>query len=156
MAILLTGGTGKTSMSIAKLLQDAKIPFLLASRRGQAAAARSAMPAVSFDWLDSSTFSKPFKHEFPGGESISAVYLIPPPLVDDPHTSMNPFIDYAIKEHGVKRFVLLGDGYVEVGGPQVGKVWQHLLDRQVDYCVLLPTWFMGPFLPHFAVLVLSE
>lgn len=140
MAILLTGGTGKTSIGIAKLLQDAKIPFLLASRRGQAAAP-SGMPAVSFDWLDSSTFAKPFAG---GGERISAVYLIPP-IVSEPHTSMNAFIDHAIEEHDVKRFVLLSDYNVEVGGHQVGKVWQHLLDRHVDYCVLLSTWFMGQF-----------
>lgn len=47
MAILLTGGTGKTSTRLAKLLQDAKIPFLLTSRKGQAGAP-SGMEAVKF------------------------------------------------------------------------------------------------------------
>jgi hypothetical protein len=47
MAILLTGGTGKTSSRLAKLLQDAKIPFLLTSRKGQAGAP-SGMEAVKF------------------------------------------------------------------------------------------------------------
>ena len=154
MAILLTGGTGKTSIGIAKLLQNAKIPFLLASRRGQAAAPFE-MPAVSFNWLDSSTFPKPFEHEFFGGESISTVYLVAPETIDPP-TCLNPFIDYAIKQHDVKRFVLLADSYAEVGGQHVGKVWQHLLNRHVDYCVLLPTWFMGPFLPQFAMLVVNN
>lgn len=151
MAILLTGGTGKTSIGIAHLLQDAKIPFLLASRRGQTAAP-SGMPATNFDWLDSSTFAKPFEHKFPSGESISAVYLIAPSVME-PHISVNAFIDYVIKEHGVKRFVVLGGSSIEVGGAHMGKVWQHLLDSHVDCCVLRPTWFMGVFLPQRMVLV---
>jgi hypothetical protein len=36
--LLLTGGTGKTSIRLARFLQNANIPFLLASRRGFAAA----------------------------------------------------------------------------------------------------------------------
>ncbi len=47
MAILLTGGTGKTSTRLAKLLQDANIPFVLTSRKGQAGAP-SGMEAVKF------------------------------------------------------------------------------------------------------------
>jgi uncharacterized protein YbjT (DUF2867 family) len=47
MAILLTGGTGKTSTHLAKLLQDANIQFLLTSRKGQAGAP-SGMEAVKF------------------------------------------------------------------------------------------------------------
>ena len=47
MAILLTGGTGKTSTHLAKLLQDANIPFLLTSRKGQAGVP-SGMEAVKF------------------------------------------------------------------------------------------------------------
>lgn len=56
---------------------------------------------------------------------------------------MNTFVDYAIQEHGVKRFVLMGGTSSEPGGQHVGKVWSHLLERGVDYCVLRPTWFMG-------------
>ncbi|OZJ04494.1 hypothetical protein BZG36_02663 [Bifiguratus adelaidae] len=131
MAVLLTGGTGKTSVRIARFLQDAKIPFLLASRRGEAAAP-SGMPATKFDWLDDSTFEKPLQHKFPGGEGIYAVYLVAPEVAD-PAAPMNAFVDYAIKEHGVNRFVLIG-------------VWQHFVDIGVEYCVLRPTWFMENFL----------
>jgi festuclavine dehydrogenase len=141
MAILLTGGTGKTSVRIARFLQDAKIPFLLASRRGEAAAPLG-MPAVNFDWLDSSTSKNPFHHEFSGGESISAVYLVAPE-VPDPAPSMNAFVDYAVKEHGVKRFVIMGGSSTKIGGPHIGKVWQHCLDNGLEYCVLRPSWFMG-------------
>lgn len=141
MAILLTGGTGKTSVRIARFLQEAKTPFLLASRRGKAAAPPE-MPATKFDWLDSSSFENPFQHKFPGGESISAVYLVAPEVAD-PTSPMNGFVDYAIREHGVKRFVLIGGSSSEPGGHHVGKVWQHLLDLGVEYCVLRPSWFMG-------------
>ncbi|KAF9818518.1 hypothetical protein IEO21_02756 [Rhodonia placenta] len=140
MAILLTGGTGKTSVRIARLLQDAKIPFVLASRRGEAAAP-SGMPAVKFDWLDSSTFATPFQHEFPGDEGISAIYLVAPEAAD-PASPMNAFVDYAVKEHGVNRFVLMAGSSAEPGGRLLGQVWQHLIDVGVEYCVLRPTWFM--------------
>lgn len=146
MAILLTGGTGKTSTRIARLLQDANIPFLLASRKGEAGAP-SGMPATKFDWLDSSTFEKPFQHESLAGERISAIYLIAPE-VSDPVPSMTAFIDLAVKKHGVKRFVLLTGSTAEKDSVNVGKVWQHLVDIGVEYCVLRATWFMGASLPR--------
>jgi festuclavine dehydrogenase len=140
MAILLTGGTGKTSMGIARLLQDAHIPFLLTSRRGKAAVPD--IPAAKFDWLDPSSFGNPFESEVTGGEKISAIYLIAP-QVADPAPSMNAFIDYAVSQHSAKRFVMVGGTTTEPGGPHVGQVWQHLDDIGVNYCVLRPTWFMG-------------
>jgi len=100
------------------------------------------MPAVKFDWLDHKTFEAPFQFKLPGGEKISAVYMMVP-IVNDPETSMNAFIDYAKKEHGVNRFVLVAGSTAEPGKAGVGKVWQHFLDTGVDYCVLRPTWFMG-------------
>lgn len=141
MAILLTGGTGKTSLRVARLLQDANIPFLLASRRGEAAAPPG-MAATKFDWLDSSSWEGPFQHEFRGGETISTIYMMNP-IVDNPETSMNAFVDYAREKQGVKRFVLIAGSSAEPGRPGVGKVWQHFLDTGVDYCVLRPSWFMG-------------
>lgn len=139
--ILLTGGTGKTSTHLAKLLQNDGIPFLLASRRGEGAAP-SGMRAVKFNWLIKSTHREPFDYAFSKGKKITAVYLIAPE-VPDPGPSMNAFIDYAVEKHGVKRFVLLGGTSIEKGGHHVGKVWQHLVDRKVEYCVLCATWFMG-------------
>ncbi len=149
MAILVTGGTGKTSTRLAGLLQDAKIPFLLASRKAETEAS-SGMPATQFDWLDSSTYENPFQYKFPGGEIISAIYLIAPP-VPDPVPSMTAFVDYAAKKHGVRRFVFLTGTTTEKGGVYVGKFWQHLVDIGVEYCVLRATWFMGTLLPHTSV-----
>ncbi|KAL8649178.1 MAG: hypothetical protein Q9210_004555 [Variospora velana] len=143
MAILLTGGTGKTSTRLAKLLQDAGIPFLLVSRRAETAAS-SGMPAVNFDWLDESTFDGPFQYSFPSGERMTAVYLIAPEI-SDPVPSMNAFIDVAAEKHGVKRFVLLCGTSIEKGGYNTGRVWQHLADKKIEYCVLRATWFMENF-----------
>ncbi|KAL8717228.1 MAG: hypothetical protein Q9225_005513 [Loekoesia sp. 1 TL-2023] len=151
MAILLTGGTGKTSTRLAKLLQDAGIPFLLASRRGEAAAPPG-MPAIRFDWLDESTYTGPFEYSFPKGEKITAIYLVAPDVAD-PVPSMNAFIDYALEKHGVKRFVLLTGAATEKGGHHTGKVWEHLVDKRVEFCVLRATWFMENFTErdHFTI-----
>lgn len=149
MAILLTGSTGKTALPIARSLQDAKIKFLLASRKGEAAAP-SGMEATKFDWLDSSTFENPFQHKALDGESISAVYLVSPESLLDPTAPLNSFIDIAVNKYGVKRFVLLGGSLAKMGGDHVGKVWQHLVEIGVEYCVLNPTWFMGALWPYTA------
>ncbi|KAI9849499.1 MAG: hypothetical protein M1837_004119 [Sclerophora amabilis] len=140
MAILLTGGAGKTSSRVARFLQDAQIPFLVASRKGEAGAPPG-MPATKFDWLDSATFENPFQHQFPGGERIAAVYLVAPP-VPDPVPPMKAFVDFAIEKHGVKRFVLLTGTSDEKGGGYTGKLWQYFIDIGVEYCVLQATWFM--------------
>ncbi|KAJ9642050.1 hypothetical protein H2199_005265 [Coniosporium tulheliwenetii] len=142
MAILLTGGTGKTSIRIARLLQDANIPFLLASRNAETGAP-SGMSASKFDWLDSSTFENPFRYDFPNGESISAVYLVAP-TVADPVPALNALIDLAVSK-GVKRFVLLAGSTTEPGGHHVGQIWQRFIDTGLEYCVLRPTWFMENF-----------
>ncbi|KAN0095231.1 NAD(P)-binding protein [Hyaloscypha variabilis] len=140
MAILLTGGTGKTSTHLAKLLQDANIQFLLTSRKGQAGAP-SGMEAVKFDWDDASTYKAPFQHKFPNGETIKAVYLISPQS-HNASPLMISFVDIAIK-HGVKRVVMLTGSETERnGGIHSGSVWQHLEDSGVEYCVLRATWFM--------------
>lgn len=141
MAILLTGGTGRTSLRTARLLQDAKIQFRLASRKG-AAGAPPGMQATTFDWDDSSTYKNPFQHTFLNEESISVIYLIASKGADS-ITPMNAFIDSAVKEHGVKKFVLMASSAVGQDEFVLGKVWQHLVDIGVGYIVLRPSWFMG-------------
>ena len=151
MAIILTGGVGKTALPIARSLQDAKIKFVLASRRGETAAPPG-MEAAKFDWLDSSTFENPFQHKSIHGESISAVYLVAPDSLLDPTEPVTAFIDFAVNKYGVKKFVLLASSIIDIGGEHVGKVWQHLVDIGADHCVLRPTWFMGALWPCTASL----
>ncbi|KAI9718696.1 MAG: hypothetical protein M1812_003870 [Candelaria pacifica] len=148
MVVLVTGGTGKTAGRLVDQLKAAQIPFLIASRRG-ASAAPHGMTAVKFDWTNESTFSAPFHHSFPNNEKITAVYLVAPDGVSDPAPIMNNFIDYALKEQGVKRYTLLTGSSLQKGGFHVGKVWSHLADdlapAGVEYSILLATWFMENF-----------
>lgn len=146
MAILLTGGTGKTSIRIARMLQGNQIPFVLASRRGPSTAPQG-MPATTFNYLDPSTFANPFsqKHdELPDGAKISAIYLVSPEI-QEPSPPMIDFVDFAFNQHGVRRFVLLTGSSAEKGGCHVGKLWQHLEDLGAEYTVLRATWFMGMY-----------
>jgi uncharacterized protein YbjT (DUF2867 family) len=138
MAIIVTGGTGKTGIRIAALLKQANIPFVLTSRKGPTAAPD--MPVVQFDWGDSSTFPNPFQHST---EKVSAIYLVGPQAIPDASGSVNSFIDYAVKEHGVGRFVLAGGTLLKKGQLEMGKVWAHLDDIGVEHAVLRLTWFMG-------------
>lgn len=96
----------------------------------------------SSDWLDDSTYGNPFKHSSIDGEKVSAVYIVQPEN-EDPVTPTNAFIDYAVQKHGVKRFVLFTGSTAEKGGPVPGKVWEHLDQLGVEYCVLRASWLMG-------------
>ena len=138
MALLLTGGTGKTSVRCGRLCKDAGVPFVLASRKAVSA---PGMPAVKLDYTDSSTFENAFQYSFPNGETIAAVYLIAPEI-PDPAPAMNALIDYAVEKHGVRRFVFMTGNTTEPGPIYVGPVWQHLKDIGVDHTVLRCTWFM--------------
>lgn len=140
MAIILTGGTGKTGIRIAALLKHANIPFVLTSRKGPAAAPD--MPVVLFDWGDSSTFPNPFQHN--SSEKVSAIYLVGPQAIANASGSVNSFIDYAVKEHGVRRFIMVGGTLLKKGNHlEMGKVWAHLDEIGVEHAVLRLTWFMG-------------
>jgi festuclavine dehydrogenase len=139
MTILLTGGTGKTSLHLASLLKSTSTPFLLASRSSQNA--HPSYPHVKFDWLDPLTFAHPFQHK----QRITAIYLIAPNSQDCAGL-MNSFIDLAM-EKGVRRFVMLTGSSSECGASGVGMVWKYLVEKEVEWCVLRATWFMGMFSP---------
>ncbi|PVH80511.1 NAD(P)-binding protein [Cadophora sp. DSE1049] len=143
MAILLTGGKGKTSIRVARILKDANIPFIMTSRKGDAGSTDT-MPVAKFDWLDESTYENPFQHSSIEGEKVSAIYIVMPEN-EDPITPTNAFVDHAVQKHGVKRFVLFSGTTAEKGGPVVGKIWEHLDQIGVEYCVLRATWLMENF-----------
>lgn len=89
------------------------------------------LPKVKFDWSDESTWTAPFAHSFSGGESISAAYVVIGGGAD-PITPVNKFVDFAFKEHNVKRFVLCAGSSTEPGGPMLGQVWQRFIDLGVE------------------------
>ncbi|KHN94883.1 nucleoside-diphosphate-sugar epimerase family protein [Metarhizium album ARSEF 1941] len=163
MAILLTGGAyAKTSQRIATLCRQAKIPFLFASRRGDSVPAADAKdptgatdaPAVRFDWTDADSYANPFAHAFPNGDAIRAVYMIMP-RVPEPDKYINAFIDYAAAR-GAKRFVLMAGTSASLGGPGPGKVWQHMVEKGVEWAVCRPTWFMDNLSDGFHLKTIRE
>ncbi|KAK0431297.1 hypothetical protein EV421DRAFT_1854495 [Armillaria borealis] len=138
MTILLTGGTGKTGIRIARLLQDANQPVLLTSRKG---VVPEPFKGVKFDWYDPSTF----ENAFTADPNIDRIYLVTPAGSLEALPPMKPFIDLAVQK-GVKRFVLLSASGLESGHPAMGKVHEYLLSLKVDYAVIRPSWFFENFL----------
>ncbi|KAJ7255297.1 hypothetical protein C8J57DRAFT_1437138 [Mycena rebaudengoi] len=124
MTILLTGGTGKTAIPLAKLLLQANQPVILANRSGKVP---EPFRGTRFDWLDASTYSIPFEVD----DKIDRVYIIAP-LILDMVPPMKAFIDVAITK-GVVRFVLLSSSMLEAGGPAMGQVHQYLSALGVQY-----------------------
>ncbi|KAK7738063.1 hypothetical protein SLS63_002396 [Diaporthe eres] len=142
--ILITGGTGKVGLCIAKLCQASSTPYLVASRSASSATASTVHPTVKFDWLDRTTWSNPFITATKTS-LITAVYLVSPPVFDA-SAIMNDFIDLARKEYGVKRFVLQSATSVEAGGPVFGGTAKYLQELgaqgEIGFGVMRPTWFM--------------
>ncbi|KAF3067427.1 Festuclavine dehydrogenase [Daldinia childiae] len=134
MSILLTGGSGKTAPRVAALLAADKKPFLLGSRQ-EPSAGSNGHPTVKFDMSDESTWTKLFE-----STQIKAVYMMEP-RISEPWVPMNKFIDLA-KKQGVNRFVLCAGTSATIGKDGMGRVWEHLIESGVDYCVLRPSWFM--------------
>jgi hypothetical protein len=64
------------------------------------------------------------------------------------HTIKNAFIGHAVKNHNVRRFVLLAGSTSTKGVHCPGHLWQHLGDVGVEYCLLLATWFMSKVVAH--------
>lgn len=142
MTILITGGTGKTGLKLARLLHEAKHSILLASRSGKVPAP---FHGVAFDWFNPSTYENPFNAVTPDN-AIDSVYLVGPSVQIDYLGNMRAFIDLA-KAKGVKRFVMMSASSYVSGSPAMGKVHEYLEGLGVDYCILRPTWFQGVYLP---------
>lgn len=134
MTTLITGGTGKTGLILAKLLTDAGRPVLLTSRKGEAPAP---FKAVKFDWYDSSTFENVFLAD----STIDRIYVIAPDTLN-PGPVAKPFIDLAIAK-GVQRFVMLGGTHQSSGSLDTGQVHALLEESGADYAVLKASWFQG-------------
>ncbi|KAF5318458.1 hypothetical protein D9619_010662 [Psilocybe cf. subviscida] len=130
MTTLITGGTGKTGLILAKLLTEAGHPVLLTSRKGVAPAP---FKAVKFDWYNQSTFAAPFDFKAEVADDAGPAGPI-----------AKPFIDLAIV-NGVKRFVLLGGTHQSSGSLDTGEVQQLLEESGAEYAVLKATWFQENF-----------
>lgn len=143
MTILITGSVGKTAAPLAASLSASGIPILVTSR---APPENPTYPTARFDWMDASTYSIPFTHEVASKSPITAAYLVGP-MVLDCLEQLKAFVDYARKEQGVKRFVLLKYSAKEGGEPALREMgeWLEELGQkgEIQWCVLCPSWFMG-------------
>ena len=151
MTILLTGGTGKTSIPLAHRLSDQTAQtILLASRKGikpetLSGSNHSNVHPVTFDWYDRTSWQNPFDYVTSKMlPQIDYIYLVAPFAWDV--TMMNDFIDFA-REKGVNKFVLLSASQAEAGDPSLGQVHGHLkrlsTEQGVQWVVIRPTWFIG-------------
>jgi len=136
MTVLLLGGTGKTSSRIARLLEKANIPVLLASRSGTGPAP---FQSCHFDWFNPSTYNNPFTKV----AGITAVYLIPP-FTLNVFTPMKSFTELA-RRNGVQRFVFLSGSILSDGDLATRQFHEYLTGLGVDYAIISPTWFMENF-----------
>lgn len=143
MSILVLGGRGKTSSRVSRLLAQANIPFIVASRT---VSDKVPYHQSQFDWNDKTTYPKLFADaKAKTGKPVSAVYLV---ASMDPNTpeQLKDFIDLAVKEN-VKRIVLLSASTIEKGGPVMGQGHEYLVKLHeeigLEYTVLRPTWFQG-------------
>ncbi|KAI0478557.1 NAD(P)-binding protein [Xylariaceae sp. FL0804] len=132
MSILLTGGSGKTATRVAEMLAASSKPFLLGSRSGTSSAGH---PSVKFFMGDESTWNGPFAKA-----RIESVYMMEP-RISQPWVPMNKFVDLA-KQQGVKRIILCAGTSATIGKDGMGRVWEHIINSGIDYCVLRPSWFM--------------
>ena len=153
MTILLTTGTGKTSLAILPHLQNSQTPYLQTTRRP------TAPNHVHFDWSDPATHDNPFNHPIALASPITAIYLVLP-HTGDASEIVNGFVNQAIEKWGVKRFVMMCGSHVESGNPggdagDPGLVWEHLVQRGAGWGVLRCTWFMGSSSFYFIYLPLS-
>lgn len=66
------------------------------------------------------------------------------PQVPQPWVPMIKFVDFA-RERGVKRYVLCAGTTAAIGKDGMGRVWEHYVRNDLDFCVLRPPWFMGTY-----------
>jgi len=144
MTVLVTAGTGKTSQRLVPYLDKAEVSYILTSRSAKASSASSPR-YVQFDFTNPSTFVNAFPSDVK--DKINAVWLIAPIEEVNAAEITIEFINYAVKEHSVKRFVMLTGTSATKGGPSVGQVWQRLAELEVEFTVLRATWFTGK-VPH--------
>jgi len=130
--VLVTGGTGKTGRRVAAQLRERGVACRVGAR-----AVVSGEGARRFDWTDRATWDNALK-------SVSAIYLVAPPIAGDPAPMMIDFIQRA-RERGITWFVLLSSSLLPAGGPAMGTVHLWLQENVAEWAVLRPSWFMQNF-----------
>ncbi|KAE9392790.1 NAD(P)-binding protein, partial [Gymnopus androsaceus JB14] len=136
-------GTGKVSLPLAQLFHASNIPAISTNRSGSIP---SPFTGVAFDWNDPSTYDNAFSRAEAASDAIHCIFMTAPFTV---HMlpAMKPFLDFAAKEKGMKRLVLLGGSMRPRGDPIHGAVHNYLVELGVEYAVIRPSWFFQNFQP---------
>lgn len=136
--IFVTGATGKTGRRLVSMLQNQDITVRPASRTPRGG-------QVGFDWLQSASHANVL-------EGADAVYLIPPAMIEDPVSIIEPFIATATRT-GVRRLVLLSSMGVEFPGePRESgrrKLEALVQASALEWTILRPSGFMQNFSEGF-------
>ena len=137
MTTLITGGTSKIGLALAKRLKDAGRSVVIAGRSPEKVP--SGYDFVLLDWDKPSTFANAFAD---ASKPIETVHLLGPLGVLEPVVIVKPFIDLAI-EKGVKFFIFTTATGVPINDFSSGRIHQYLADSGAAYYILKPSWFIG-------------
>jgi uncharacterized protein YbjT (DUF2867 family) len=142
--ILVTGATGNFGGSTARYLQQKNIPFRAAARNLEVLKKRfgSETESVTFDWDKPETFAGALK-------GITAVYLMPPPVVtNDFHVRAKPFVE-AAKKASVNHIVLTTALYSDNPDSIFYGTEALVKNSGVDFTIIRPSFVFQNFLNQF-------
>lgn len=138
--VLVTGATGTTGRRLVPMLRDRGVTVRATSRNG-------VVSGVAFDWHDAATHA-------PALAGVDAIYLIPPPMVEDPTPVVAPFLAQAVTA-GAKQVVLLSSmGAAFLDEPADSgrrKLEAAVRDSGLQWTILRPSGFMQNFSEGFLV-----
>lgn len=142
--ILVTGATGNFGGSTAQYLLQKKIPFRAAARNLEALRKRFGNEGefATFDWDKPETFAGALK-------GITAVYVVPPPVVtSDFHIKAKPFIDAAKK--GGTRHIVVSTALYSDNPDSIFYMTEELLKNSgIDFTIIRPSFVFQNFLNQF-------
>lgn len=126
--VLVTGGTGKTGLLVARQLALRGIDARIATRNPFSA------DQIRFDWNDPATHG-------PALAGIGAVFIVAPTDRTEQLPVMRPFLEQAASQVP-GRLVLLSASSLEAGGPMMGEIHAWLATHAPLWTALRPSWFM--------------
>ncbi len=133
--ILLTGGQGKTSSRIAKILLTDGYHVRRAGRSTPSLQHPQAQ-SVFFDWNNTSTYAQAL-------QNMDAVYIVVPVMMN-PEILVIPFIEQALTQ-GIQRIVLLSSASISIDQPVFGYLHRWISEHVPQWAVLRPSYFMQNF-----------
>ncbi len=137
--VLVTGATGNVGRHVVTSLQALGEPVRAAIQEGTKASAREllgeSVELAGFDFYHPGTIREAL-------DGVDRLFLIRPPAIADVKSYVNPVVDFAI-DAGVKQIVFLSLMGIERArtAPHY-KVEQYILNRDVPYTFLRPSFFM--------------